>query len=528
MTNDKSQPSWLSYSSYAFTFFVRAAIIALVLVLAVVVIRGLNQEGYRVRPFQMPKHLNDAGYTGSISAIMLQNKVQELKAIATSIKSDSTTFNVDTRPDLNLDLMGVGLSTGSIIFHMRELMGRDNEVIDGSITLLDDILTLHLWMTGQSEFSYEAKVENGQVKAAIEDAVTKGAMHVLGKTDPYRLAILYYRNKDMAKAEDVIRLIIKEMPQDRKWAYNLWGNIKSELDQQEQAIKYYRRAIEIDPTFELPRRLLGWRLVAKKNFEEALVHFEKAVDLESGYLPAYNGAAMCHRQQGNFDEAEKYYKLAMEKFPQVIWTYGNYSNFLMTQRNDTLGAANVWKQAGEHMGQNADYYISTATFYIMSGDTAKALEYGESALELDPYNPTTLNGFANFYDETGEYELSEELSRRLLKVYHQGQYDRGMMMSAYNSLSIVEYKQNKFDSSYAHVMKAISYVPDNPFPHTTLAELNLLRGNRRGFYSAIDKAIELGLEYQDWLEEWPYDRMMQDQRYLAMLDKLKNIETLKG
>jgi len=212
MTKNNGQPSWLNYSSYAFTFLVRLAVIALVAVLAIVVIRGLNQEGYRVRPFQMPKHLSDAGYTGSVSAIMLQNKVLELKEIASSIRSDSTSLSLDNRPDLNLDLMGVGLSTGSIIYHMRDLMGRDNDVIDGSITLLDDVMTLHLWMTGQGEYSHEVKIEDGQVKAAMDELVTKGAIRVLGNTDPYRLAILHYRQKDMDSAQEVIRQIIEERP----------------------------------------------------------------------------------------------------------------------------------------------------------------------------------------------------------------------------------------------------------------------------------------------------------------------------
>ena len=528
MTQKTITSNWLTYLSFGFTFFVRIAIIALVCILALVVYRGLHQDGYRVRSFQMPKHLQDAGYTGSVAAITMQGKVSELKKIASSLKTDSTSFNVESGPDLSLDLMGVGLSTGSIIFHMRELLGRKNNLIDGSITYLDDVVSLHLWMTGYNEFVHEVDVKDSEVRQAIEQVITEGAKYVIGNTDPYRLAILHYRNDDLAKAEEVIRHVIANVPQDRKWAYNLWGNLKANNNQEDLAIKYYRRAIDIDPSFELPRRLLGWQLVAKKEYEEALVHFEEAISLGSQYLPAYNGAALCHRTLGNYDMAEEYYKTAANKFPDNIWTYGNLSDFLIRYRRDTIEAANVWKKAGNHLDESADYYISTSAFNLMTGDTITALENAKSALELDPDNPSTLRAFASFLEENGDFGRAEEYRKRLVYVYNIGIYDEAMRSSAYNTLSINEYTQGKLDSAYVHVMSAIKLDPENPYPWTTLAEIRILEKDRQGFYSAIDKAVELGMSYQDWMLEWPYSLMIDDPKYATLVKKLKNDAALKG
>ena len=128
--------SWTTLFSGLSTFVVRFALLCLFGFLLVVVYRGLNEDGYRLQSFQVPLELERAGYNGQVLAVMIHDRVSELKSIANSRRVDSLELNVDLRPDLNLDVMGVGLSASSMTYYLRELLGRTTNTIAVSYTHL--------------------------------------------------------------------------------------------------------------------------------------------------------------------------------------------------------------------------------------------------------------------------------------------------------------------------------------------------------------------------------------------------------
>ena len=522
--------AWATVFSEFSAIMVKLALISLFLFLIFVVFRGLNQEGYRLQSFQVPKELNEAGFNGQVVALMLQDHVVELKEIANSQRVDSLNLSVDLKPDLNLDVMGVGLSSTSMIFHLRELLGRETFSISGNVTDLQDQLTLKIRMTGYPNFQVDVPYTDGNIKDALEEAIDKGAMHVLGNIDPYRLAIVHYRrDNDTEKAEEVIRDIIRNRPADRKWAYHFWGNIKQQADEVDKAKRFYNKALEEDATFVLPMMALGWQYFREKDYPAALESFEKILANAPMHQSAHNGSALCHRELGDMDKAEEHYKLQLEKHPDVIWSYGNYSDFLMRFRKDTAATVHLWKTASENIEESAEYYVSLAAFELMQGDSAKAMTYGLQALDLDPNNVSVLSQFSSYYYYMiKDYENAQIFYKRLAKAVDNQNYDIGMRSSAWNMLAMSDYQVGDFDSSYVHVQKAISIIPENPYPYSTLAELNILRGDERGFYKAIEEAIKRGFRLEDFLKEHPYNLIKDQSRMLELIEKYKNGQELKG
>ena len=81
--------SWTSAFSSISTFAVRFLLVTLFFFLLVVIYRGLNQKGYALQDFEVPKSLDEAGYNGSVTAYLLQEKISEIKSIAITRRSDS-------------------------------------------------------------------------------------------------------------------------------------------------------------------------------------------------------------------------------------------------------------------------------------------------------------------------------------------------------------------------------------------------------------------------------------------------------
>lgn len=491
--------------------------------------RGLNQEGYSVQSFQVPKNLNDAGYNGQVVALLVQDQVQELKVLANSQREDSLDLNVNMRPDLSLDVMGVGLSSSSMIYHLRDLLGHENYTIGGNITDMDGVMKMNIRMTDHEPLSINVPYEDESRQEALMELVDKGAMYILKNTDPYRLAVVHHRRGELEASENLIRHMIVDRPRDRKWAYNFWANIKNQEGELEEAIDLYQKSIEEDENFALPRRSLGWAYFRDKKYVKALEQFEKSLEIDAFSPSSHNGAALCNRELGDLDKANTYYEDQLEKFPQSIWSYGNYSSFLIEYKKDTVGATQIWKRASENLEVSGDYYVALGAFYLMQEDSVKALSYAMQALELEPENVSVLQQLSSFnYYQLKNYAEAENYYRTLARVYERGNYDIGMKISAYNMLSMSEYQQEKFDSALVHVQMAIDIMPEASFPYSTLAEIYILQNDRVNFYKAIEKAISLGFPMEQFLDDHPYNLLKDQSKLLGIMAKYKKEFALKG
>ena len=521
--------SWTTAISGLSTFVVRFALICLFGFLLVVIYRGLNEDGYKMQPLQVPLELEKAGYNGQVLTVMIQNRVEELKTIANSRRVDSLELNVDLRPDLNLDVMGVGLSASSMTYYLRELLGRTNNVIGGSLTDLEGVMTLNMRMTGYRSSTIDVPYDIDESRIGIRDIIDEGAKYILSNTDPYRLAICLDRLGDTDKAEEWIRYIIKNRPQDRKWAYHLWGGLKNRQGDKETAHMYYRKAIEQDEDFVLPYRALAWGIYEARDYEGALPLFLKALEINPNEKYMDTGAALCYREIGMLEEAGDHYRKYLEKYPDDLYGYGNYSDFLMRFENDTIGATKVWQDASQAIEESGDYYLALGAYQLSKGDSMAALQSGMQALDLDPNDVSVLIEMSKvFADVLKDYKESIKLSKRLIVALDEGQYDSWMRMNAYNRLAMAEYEIGAYDDAITHANKAIEVLPENAFPWSTLAEAYLLKGDVEEFYKAIEKSISLGFEIERYLDTNPYNKIKNKSRLMALRGRYSQEYALKG
>jgi len=120
--------------------------------------------------------------------------------------------------------------------------------------------------------------------------------------------------------------------------------------------------------------------------------------------------------------------------------------------------------------------------YCKKEDYEKSIRYYKLAVDKDPENPNTWNGYAN-----------------ILRIA--GRYPEG------------------FESVY----KALEINPQDVLANTTLAELNASIGNYPEFYKNIDLAFSLGLTKKDFqqvvIEDNLYEQFKDDSKLQKILDK---------
>lgn len=71
----------------------------------------------------------------------------------------------------------------------------------------------------------------------------------------------------------------------------------------------------------------GIDVARKQLWREAAYRFEKAVETDPSYAPAWNNLAIAYEQQGNFNDANKAYMKAVELDPNNMLIRQNYDLF---------------------------------------------------------------------------------------------------------------------------------------------------------------------------------------------------------
>jgi tetratricopeptide (TPR) repeat protein len=128
-----------------------------------------------------------------------------------------------------------------------------------------------LRVSGFEPVQVKQQVVGNDVETDIRQLCRQLAESLLGITDPYRLAVVCYREKRYNQAVEWARKIIKERPYERTWGYLAWGSVLEEQGQHELAMSKYQRATELDSTFGFAWRRWSSCLSRQKNILKRLI-----------------------------------------------------------------------------------------------------------------------------------------------------------------------------------------------------------------------------------------------------------------
>ena len=319
-------------------------------------------------------------------------------------------------------------------------------------------------------------------------------------------------------SQEILREIIRNDPNDKKWAYYLWAFIKRNENNLDRAKEFFQLALEEDPNFKEALTMYGWIYYQTNDFGKALEMFSKAAEIDPSDYSINQGLALSSWRVGDSDNAEKYYLNNVENHSENIYSYKNYAAFLNFSSQDTSATAALWKKASETLTESSDHYMSLGEYYKIIGKEDSLIICAEKALEYNPDNTTALEQLASYeYDVKKDFQASIVHLKKLIGVLSKKRYDDHMKQNVLNQLAMAEYQVNEMDSSRVHVMKAIELNPNNPYPWTTLAELSALEGKTNEFFDHLEKAASLGFRLEYFQDEEIYRDYKSHPRFKALI-----------
>ena len=179
------------------------------------------------------------------------------------------------------------------------------------------------------------------------------------------MALLYLergRQRGGRAALDLAEVVCRQAQlNDRDYApiYNTWGLVKMEKEEVNEALRYFQRALELDPNFYEAQMNFGAITLSFRGYSDARTAFTRATELRSNDYDATIGLGAAQRGLEQYPEAQATYERAIQidgDRPEAYFNIGLiHHEYLNGQIPDLEQALNYYRQFVQKAGDNPTY-----------------------------------------------------------------------------------------------------------------------------------------------------------------------------
>ncbi len=235
------------------------------------------------------------------------------------------------------------------------------------------------------------------------------------------------------------------------------GNIAFKEKLYDEAVRYYKAALEVDLDFAQAYNNLGIVYQKKGDYQLAADAFDQCLEKDPNFTDAYYNRSNVNNEIGNFYKSlddlrfidGKYESKAAVQFSKGIAFFG-------LQQYDS--ASNCFSKALMLDSANIENYVNLATakYYLKNYEEAKTLL--DSALAIDPDFTSTYNVMGMIHTSLGDYESAL------------GDFNRGLAMKSNDALMLnnrgfVYLMIHENEKALADINESIVIDPANPWAY---------------------------------------------------------------
>ncbi len=216
------------------------------------------------------------------------------------------------------------------------------------------------------------------------------------------------------EASAILADLAKKHPKDYLLPF-LQGETHLQDGNARAARGYFRRALELNPTFDQAAISLGRAAYNAEENAEAANAYELAVHLNPHNFLARLSLAKAYWRLKRFSEAANEQREVLRTHPQFAEAHADYGITLVHQRR--FDEALPFLLKGLEMGyREASVYNFLGNAYIALGRRAEGLKAYEQSVSLDPDYATPLINLAILYDEMGAHEKSQGYFQKACRI----------------------------------------------------------------------------------------------------------------
>jgi tetratricopeptide (TPR) repeat protein len=242
--------------------------------------------------------------------------------------------------------------------------------------------------------------------------------------------------------------------------YNL-GDDFLEEQRLDEAITHYQKALQIKPDHAEARNNLGSAFFQQGRTDEAISQYQKALQIKPDYAAAHYNLAIALRQKGRVDEAIAQYQEALQINPDNADAHYNLATALRQQGR--VDEAKVHYQKMLQIKPNyAEGIYNLGNDLRQKGKEDEAIAQYQEALQIKP-------DYADAHINLGSALLQAgKLDEAIFHLQKALQLNPGCA-PAHNNLGNAFQQKGNLTEAIAHFEQAMQLEPDDPWPKNNLA-----------------------------------------------------------
>jgi tetratricopeptide (TPR) repeat protein len=452
----------------------------LVLALLGVVIWETWRETLAVEPVSVPAGLAERGYTPEIMASRLAAAMKAIQEKAATLKE---TKNVDTdRRDVDIIVPVADVSVRTIAYYLRQLFGKTNHRVSGDVTLLSDLSNAGAQTTNEGyqlqlvlrfDRSYTEPGTLVGSESNIDDLIFRGAIDALRMVDPYVYAAYEYVRErsegissEFTNTRKAIEDILRTPPKhDDAWAWNLWGNVLTELGSTTEAVTKYKNALSLDPRNFIFLNNVADPLIREGKYEDAIIYLRRSISIKSDFVPAYSNLGWALFRAGKIEEAEQYYSKSIMIDPTYAPSYV-FWGVLLAEMKQYDKAYEKFGLATQYDSLDVTGWSEWGNALVQEGQFDKALEKLQVAVELAEVDSVTLYRYGWVLGKLEKHEAAAEALQRALVLEP---YNERVLYD----LSVALIKSGRTKEAKLHLVMLVNIDPEHTKARDLLKRVEL-------------------------------------------------------
>jgi tetratricopeptide (TPR) repeat protein len=257
--------------------------------------------------------------------------------------------------------------------------------------------------------------------------------------------------------------------------------------QVDEAIAHYQRALEIEPDDALAHVNFGVALSKKGQVEEAVAHYQKALESRPNDALAHYNLGSILAQQGRVDEAIAHLKRALEIKPDYAEACSNLGNALL-QEGRVDEALEQFQRALEIKPDDATVHNNFGNALLQKGQVDEAIIHYRKAMEIKPDSADACCNLGNALLQRGRVDEAISCYQRALQI-------KPGYAEAHLNLGAALVQKRRLDDAVEQFLQAINLQPDSAQAHYNLGQVLLSKGRVDEAILHFQKAVAIRPEY---------------------------------
>ncbi len=217
---------------------------------------------------------------------------------------------------------------------------------------------------------------------------------------------------------------------------------------------------------------LGRASAAQGMHEDAVREYRRAIEISPGYAKAYNSMGLALEELGRGDEALSAYLSSAEKDSSLASVRNNIGSFLLGRGE--VAEAMTWFEEAIALDQYMEQaHMNLSMVLAQEGDLARAEYHLKCAVTADPRFKEAWDALGRVFEETGRFPEAAGAYARAVEVdptYAQARHDLGVVLAM----------AGRYEEALRELEEARRLSPNDPGIAANLARLRELMAARRG------------------------------------------------